>query len=89
MGVKKTGDLVIAAAAQLTFVQQKDKFTRDDIAAEMKAAPIFFKQNMIGNLTATLNTLTKADRLNQSGKDVYALSSSERTSLEPKLAQSS
>jgi hypothetical protein len=49
LGVKKTGDLVIAAAAQLTFVQQKDKFTRDDIAAEMKAAPIFFKQNMIGN----------------------------------------
>jgi hypothetical protein len=87
IGVSSGPDLVMAAVAHLMLSQRKDKCTRKDISDEMKSATTYYKKSMSGNLTASLDTLVKAKRLNQISKDVYALSASEKTSLESQLAQ--
>lgn len=87
LGAKSGSDLAIAAAAHLTFVKKLDKFTRRDIDNQMKEATTHYSQNMSSNLTKSLNTLVKGKRLNQVGKDTYALSAAERNALESKIDQ--
>ena len=87
LGASSGPDLAIAAAAHLTLVKKQDKFTRREIDTEMKSATTYYKQNMSSNLSAALTTLLKGKRLNQIQKDVYALSASEKSALEAKLAQ--
>jgi len=79
-------DLIIAAAAHLHFVQGKQKFTRQDLTAEMRSAPAHFKETFVNNLSTYLTGLTKADRLRLVAAGTYALSSKERQELEAKLA---
>lgn len=79
-------ELVIAAAARLSLLKKKGTFTRKEINDEMKSAATYYKESMTGNLTKSLDTLLKNKRLNQSAKDTYALSASERKALEAKLA---
>lgn len=87
IGAKTGTDLVVAAAAHLYFVKGKEKFTRQEIIAEMRTAPSYFKESYVGNLTQSLITLTKGkDRLRLVSKDTYALSSKEKQDLEAKLA---
>jgi arginine repressor len=79
-------ELAIAAAGHLTFVKNKDKFTRKELLEEMQQAPSYYKSTYSNNLSRTLDTLIKSKRFHQNGKDVYALSPQERQSLEAKLA---
>lgn len=83
---KSGPDLIIAAAAHLHFVQGKQKFTRQDLTAEMRGARAHFKDTFVANLTSYLTGLTKADRLRLIAAGTYALSSKERQELEAKLA---
>ncbi|WP_194469857.1 hypothetical protein [Bradyrhizobium sp. CCBAU 51753] len=78
-------DLIIAAAAQLHFVQAKQRFTRREITAEMRTAPGHFKEAFLNNLSTYLKSLTKADRLRLVAADTFALSNKERQSLQEKL----
>ncbi len=80
-------ELAVAAAAHLARVKKKNTFTRQEINNEMKSATTYYKATMSGNLTKSLNTLVKRDRLNQRKKDVYALSAPEKEALETTLAQ--
>ena len=66
---------------------KQDKFTRREIDAEMKGATKYYTKHMSSNLAKSLISLVTAKRLNQVGKDSYALSATEKTTLEPKLAQ--
>jgi len=77
----------MAAAAHLTFAAKKDTFSRKEILTEMKDATTYYNANMSSNLGKALDTLVKAKRLNQVKVGVYALSASERSTLEAKLAQ--
>jgi hypothetical protein len=79
-------DLIIAAAAHLHFAKGAAKFTRQELAAEMRTAPGHFKETFINNLSKYLTGHTKADRLRLVGKDTYALSNRERQDVEAKLA---
>jgi hypothetical protein len=79
-------ELAIAAAAHLTFVKSKDKFTRKELLDEMQEAPTYYKTSYSSNLTKTLESLIKSKRFHQNGKDMYALAPQERQSLEAKLA---
>lgn len=84
----KTGpELVISALAQLELVQGKSSSTRTDILAEMKSATTYYNQNMRSNMTKTLAGLTSGNRINQIGKDTYALSATERKQVEAKVAE--
>jgi hypothetical protein len=87
LGGSTCTDLVMAAAAHLALVKGKGKFTRQEISDEMKGATTYYKVNMGGNLSKSLDTLVRGKRLNQVDKGTYALSASERSSIEAKLAQ--
>jgi hypothetical protein len=84
---KSATDLALAAAAHLTLVQQKDKMTRQVILTEMKGATGFYKSNDSTNLSSSLRTLVKQDKLRSISSDTYALANKERTRLEKLLAE--
>jgi hypothetical protein len=79
-------DLVIAAAAHLTFVAGSHTFSRQNILDEMKTASGHYKKNFSNNLTSYLQNLVKADKLFESAKDAYSLSDTSKRELEAKLA---
>jgi hypothetical protein len=86
IGTKSGPDLIIAAAAHLHFVSGQQRFTRQELATEMRSAPAHFKETFINNLSTYLTGLTKADRLRLVGTHTYALSNKERQELEAKIA---
>jgi hypothetical protein len=85
LGAQSGTDLIIAAAANLHFVQGKQKFSRQQLTAEMRTAPAHFKETFLNNLSKYLTSLTKSDRLRLVASDTYAISSKERQELETKL----
>lgn len=87
LNAKSGPELAIAAAAHLALVQKKEKFSRDDIHENMKAAPSYYKKNMSKNLTTLLQSLVKSERLNQISDGHYALSAPERKKMENNLAE--
>jgi hypothetical protein len=86
LGAKSGPDLIIAAAANLHFVQGTQRFSRQQLTAEMRTAPAHFKDTFLNNLSKYLTGLTKSDRLRLVASDTYAISSKERHELETKLA---
>lgn len=88
LGGTSGSDLVIAAAAYLTFVKKQDTFTRAEVLAEMKAVTTYYTKFMSTNFSKMLSSLVKVKRLNQVASGSYALSAAERTAVEAKLAQS-
>jgi hypothetical protein len=85
LGAKSGPDLIIAAAANLHFVQGSQRFSRQQLTAEMRTAPAHFKETFLNNLSKYLTGLTKVDRLRLVASDTYAISSKERQDLEAKL----
>lgn len=88
LGAKSAGDLVIAAAAKVMIVDGKATTTRAELLTEMKTAVAYYKSTMSNNLTETLKKLIRDDRLRSGTPGTYSLSSTERASLEHKLADS-
>ena len=86
-GVKTGSSLVIAAIAHLQLVKGSTKVTRQEISEEIKTATTFYKATYTSNLTAYLDSLTKARRLNLIAKDTYSLSSSERQQLSEAISK--
>lgn len=86
LGAQSGPDIIIAAAAHLHFVQGKQRFSRQELTAEMRTAPAHFKETFVNNLSKYLMGLTKGDRLRLVASDTYAISSKERQALESKLA---
>lgn len=73
LGSKTGADLVMAAAARLTICQGKDKFTRQDILKEMKSATSYYKKTYSNNLSKSLTSLIKDEKLLETAKDTYAI----------------
>ena len=88
LGAKSASDLAIAAVAQLSFVQKKERLSRQEILDEMKSATSFFKSTYVNNHSNSLKVLTKGDRLRLLAPDTYGLSHKARKELEKLLAQS-
>jgi len=86
LGCKSGGDLLIAAAAQLTFVEGKETFDRKELTAACRAGKNYFKSTYVNNLTTYLAKLVSSGQLNEVSEDEYALSAPEMKSLEAKLA---
>ena len=85
LAAKSGPDIIMAAAAHLHFVQRLQKFSRQQLTAEMRTAPAHFKETFVNNLSKYLAGLTRSDRLRLVASDTYALSSAERQQLETKL----
>jgi hypothetical protein len=83
----KTGpDLLLAAAARLNIVEDRDRFRRQDLLEEIKTASGYFKANMAKNLSQNLKTLIKDGKLIELANEVYTLSAGARTDLENKVS---
>jgi hypothetical protein len=81
----KTGtDLIIAACAKLSLVDNKDKYTRTEILTEMKNASSYYKKTFAKNMTPYLKTLT-GSKLNEITSDTYALRAETLRDLQAKL----
>lgn len=83
---KSGGDLAIAAAAYLHFVEGKTSFTRDDISSNMKKATGIYKDSFFANLTTTLAGLEKNGSLLKSGNN-YSLGVSKVSELNAILSK--
>lgn len=88
LNVKKGGELVLAACAHLTLVKGADTFSRSNILAEMKLANNYYKETMSKNLSNTLKTLVKQNKLLETATDRYALQAGVKTQLETQLSGS-
>jgi hypothetical protein len=78
-------ELIIAAGIHLIFVQNKDRFTRQDVLDEIKKAPSYFKESYRKNLSNYLNSAVKASSFNEVSKGVFALSARFRSEIEDKI----
>lgn len=82
-------ELLQAAAAHLVLVKGSETFSRQELLAEMKSAPAFYKSSYSGNLSNYIATAIQKDGpLAETGKDTYTLKAAARKTLEAKLADS-
>jgi hypothetical protein len=81
-------DLILAACAHLTFVGNRDVFSRTEITADMKTATAYFKGTHLANLTKYLQGLVRSGKLIERSSGSYSLSASARNELEGKARES-
>lgn len=80
--VTKGTELVLAACAHLCLVKGADTFARKNILAEMQTASNYYKQTYCKNLSQSLSSLVKDNKLIERSKDNYALTAKARQELE-------
>ena len=85
LGCKSGSELIMAAAARLTFALQSATFPRQKIVDEMKTASAYYKETYQKNLTTYLNNLVKDGKLNEPSQGNYALTASSLKDLEQRL----
>ena len=73
LGARSGSDLVMAAAAHLHLTRGMEEFRRAEILTEMKGARAFYRASYGGNLSKSLDMLTKSGRLLNPGSDIYTL----------------
>jgi len=78
-------DLVVAAAAYLTFVQGVGTFTRSELLEAMRSATSFYKSSYCNNLTNYIGTTVKDDDLRDIASGKYSLSHKAKQRLEEQL----
>ncbi|CAN7314170.1 hypothetical protein [Paraburkholderia terricola] len=84
--VKSGPDLLLAAAARLTIVENREVFTRQQLLDEMKTATAYVRSTYLTNLGRTLTNMVKDGTLNEARTGQFALSASRREELETRLA---
>ena len=86
LGVKTEAELAQAAAAKLDLVDGLSTFSRKQLLDEMKSATGYYKSTFSNNLSKSLATLVKDDRLREPSSEKYCLSAAAKADLEAKLA---
>lgn len=84
---KSGTDLLVAAAAHLTFDAEQEKFSRKDLLAAAKTASNYYKRTVSNNLTKYLGILVADDSLREIGSGIYSLSAAKKKALESQLAE--
>ena len=79
-------DLLLAAAARLTFVSNKETFTRQELLTEMQTAASYYKKSYSANLTALIAGRVEANQLTEPSANSYALTATKKDQLEKALA---
>jgi hypothetical protein len=85
LGANSGPDLILAAAACLTFSKKQKNYSRKDLLTEMKLATGYYKSSYSKNLSAYLKTLLADSKLNQGADSKYALPAPARDEILPKL----
>ena len=83
----KTGpEIVLTAAAYLTFVENQEVFSRDELLDTMKKMTSHYRDTMGGgNLTQSLKRLTDKQFLNKNSSGRYALGADKKAEVEKLL----
>lgn len=85
LGVNSGGELILAAAARLAFVQGKATFTRDELHDEIKTAKSYYNASHRKNLSKTLHKLVRDSKLNETTPGNYAFTPNVRGEIQAKL----
>lgn len=80
--VKSGSDLVLATCAHLCLVKGADMFERKNILAEMQTASNYYRQTYSKNLSKSLSSLVKDNKLIERSKDKYALTANTKKDME-------
>ncbi|MGD0724957.1 MAG: hypothetical protein ABSB63_05280 [Spirochaetia bacterium] len=83
---KSGPDLIMAAAAKLTFVDQNEPFSRKKLLAEMKTASGVFKKSYTNNMSGYLDRLVADGKLLSAGTNTYTIADKEKPKLEAAIA---
>lgn len=83
---KSGSELVMAAAAHLSLAQGLKTFSRKRLTEEMKSATSVYRETYVSNLSKSLRTLLKDNKLNEPSRDVYALTHAAEQELRNRLA---
>ena len=87
LSVKSGPDLILAACAKMALVDKKMTFSRDEILAEMKGAPTYYKKTYNNNLSKYLGRLISTQKLNENQTGKYAFPSGVKAELVRQFAQ--
>lgn len=79
-------DLLLAAAARMTFVSGKDTFIRQELLTEMQSAASYYKKSYSANLTAIIARRIDEGDLTETSSNNYALTATTKERLEKQLA---
>jgi hypothetical protein len=82
---KSGADLALAAAVKITLVDGVQKFSRQSLIDEMKSASALYTPSYVNNLTRTLHTLVKDNKLNEPSKGHFALTNQSEQDLGDRL----
>jgi hypothetical protein len=83
---EKTGpSLVLAAAANFAFFQDKSTFTRRELLTAMKTGTSFYRRSYSANLGKYLKSLVTSSALNDVGNETYALNEKKAKELKDQL----
>lgn len=85
LNAKKAGDLILAACGHLALVKGATTYSRSNILAEMKLATNYYKATMNKNLSGSLKTLVKQNKLLETATDTYALDANIQKTIESTL----
>lgn len=85
LNAKKAGDLILAACGHLALVKGATTYSRSNILAEMKLATNYYKATMNKNLSGSLKTLVKQNKLLETAADTYALDANTQKTIESTL----
>lgn len=86
LGVSSGPELIIAAAAFLTFNRKKSTFIRQELTDAMKEATGYFNKNYVNNLSKYLKSLIDDQRFVEVSNEMYAFHQNELKKLGEKLA---
>jgi hypothetical protein len=85
LGANGGPDLIFAAAAKLYFVDEKERFSADQIRAEMNSASNYVNTAMKSNFNKNLKSIVRKDRLKDLGSNNYSLSAAEIDEVRAKI----
>jgi hypothetical protein len=88
LGVKSGADLLLAAAAHLTFVAEHETFSRQQLLDDAKTASGYCNRNFSKNLSNYLDSAIKQGKLIETAAKTYTLTSQARSQMEAQLASS-
>lgn len=86
LNATKGPDLIIAAAAKLTFVDGQTSFARKALLEAMQSAKNYYKQSYGSNFSQYLKRLVGDNKLTEPSTDHFALTAPEVKRLEGALA---
>ena len=87
ISAKSGPDLILAAAAKLTFGDNLESFSRAQLLDAMKLAKAYYKKNYVSNLSKYLQSLVKDGKLVEGAGNTLAISAATAAELKTQVIE--